>query len=200
MRILLTAFEPFGGESTNAALEVVTRVRAPEKVLLNTLTVPTVFGLCTETVLFAMRALKPDVVLCVGQAAGRAAITPERIAINVRDARIPDNAGRQPIDEPIDPRGPAAYFSTLPIRKMTEAIRSAGIPAAISNSAGTFVCNDLFYGVCHAIATEFPSAIGGFVHVPCTPAQAEVHTPPLASMEPDKIVAGLEAAIGAILE
>ena len=198
MRILLTAFEPFGGESTNAALEAVMRVHAPEGVTLNTLTVPTVFGLGTDTVLLAMRALRPDAVICVGQAAGRAAITPERVAINVRDARIPDNAGFRPSDEPIDPRGPAAYFSTLPIKAMTEAIQTAGVHAAISNTAGTFVCNDLFYSVCRAIEMESLRTVGGFIHVPCTPAQAAAHTPPLASMPLEDIVRGLEAAIGAV--
>ncbi|MBR0081808.1 MAG: pyroglutamyl-peptidase I [Clostridia bacterium] len=195
MRILLTAFEPFGGEDTNAALEAVQRVSAPAGVELERCTVPTVFGRCTETVLDAVRCFGPDVVVCVGQAAGRAAITPERVAINVREARIPDNAGWQPFNEPVDPDGPAAYFSRLPIHAIRDAIQSVGVPAAISDTAGTFVCNDLMYGLLRAIETEFPAMRGGFIHVPCTPQQAETRMPPLPSLPIEDTVRGLEAAL-----
>ena len=195
IRILLTAFEPFGGEKINAAYEAVTRLKAPDHADVMKLTVPTVFGLCTETVIQAMREWKPDTVICVGQAAGRPAITPERVAINLRDARIPDNAGCQPVDEPIDPAGSAAYFSTLPIRAMTEAVQRAGIPATVSNSAGTFVCNDLFYGILHAIESEFSSVSGGFIHVPITPEQAAANPAPVPSMELEDIIRGLETAL-----
>lgn len=199
MKILLTAFEPFGGEQVNAALEAVTRLSAPKGAELYKLTVPTVFGLCTETVIRAMRDIRPDAVVCVGQASGRAAITPERVAINLRDARIPDNAGFQPFDEPVVPGGPAAYFSTLPVRAMAEAIQKAGVSAMISNTAGTFVCNDLFYGLCHAIESEFPSISGGFIHVPCLPEQAALHPSPIPSMKLLDIVRGLEAALRTLL-
>ena len=198
MKILLTAFEPFGGERINAACEAVARVTVPEGAELYKLTVPTVFGLCTETVLKAMRTFQPDAIVCVGQAAGRAAITPERVAINLRDARIPDNAGFQPVDEPVMPNGPAAYFSTLPVRAMTEAVKKAGLPAELSNTAGTFVCNDLFYGIRHTVESECPSVSCGFIHVPCTPEQASAYPAPLPSMDLPDIVKGLEAALSAL--
>ena len=200
MRVLLTAFEPFGGEQINAALEAVKRMKAPQGAELTILTVPTVFGLCTETVISAVRSVDPDYVICVGQASGRNAITPERVAINVRDARIPDNAGNQPVDQRIDPDGPAAYFSTLPIRSMVEAMQTRDISAAISNSAGTFVCNDLFYGLCRALDTEFSGIKGGFIHVPCTPDQAAGSEHPLPSMEIQAIALGLEISIEALFK
>lgn len=198
MRILLTAFEPFGGETTNAALEAVRRVNAPSGTELHKLTVPTVFGACVSVVTEAIDGLCPDAIVCVGQAAGRSAITPERVAVNLMDARIADNAGKQPVDEPIERGGPAAYFSTLPIKRMCEAIRAKGIAAEVSNSAGTYVCNNLMYGALHALAVRNRNVPCGFVHVPCTPAQAALHKPPLASMETDAIAKGLEAALAAL--
>ncbi len=202
MKLLLTAFEPFGGEATNAALEAVTRVAAPNGVTLVKRTVPTVFGACIDAVTRAIEAERPDAIVMVGQASGRKAITPERVAINVRDARIPDNAGSQPVDEPIAPTGPAAYFSTLPLRRMIDAAQAVGVPAALSNTAGTFVCNDLFYGVLDFLAAQnggSPAVPAGFVHVPCTPEQAAAFDPSLASMALADIVKGLEAMIGALV-
>ena len=198
MRVLITAFEPFGGESENAALEAVRRVRVPNGTELHKLTVPTVFGACVSVVAEAIERLCPDAIVCVGQAAGRRAITPERVAINVMDARIADNAGRMPVDEPIVRDGPAAYFSTLPIKAMCEAIRAAGILAEVSNTAGTYVCNNLMYGILHTLAVHGRKTPCGFVHVPCTPEQAAAFDPPLASMETDGIVKGLEAALTAL--
>ena len=147
-RVLLTGFTPFGGERINPALEAVNRVRCPEAEV-RVLEVPTVFGESSRVVTAAMDAFRPDVVLCVGQAAGRSAVTPERVAINVDDARIPDNAGQQPVDAPIVPGGPAAYFATVPVKDMVLAIREAGVPSELSNSAGTYVCNHLLYCVLH---------------------------------------------------
>ena len=140
-----------------------------------------------------------DAILLIGQASRRSAITPERVAINVMDARIPDNAGQQPQNAPIRPSGPAAYFSTLPLRAMVQAIEAAGLPAVVSNTAGTFVCNDLFYGVMDYLAARSPAVPAGFIHVPCTPEQAAAFDPPLRSMALPDIVKGLEAAIGALL-
>ena len=144
----MTGFTPFGGETVNPALEAVKRVRCPEAEL-RILEVPTVFGDSARLVTTEMDAFRPDVVLCVGQAAGRSAVTPERVAINVDDARIPDNAGQQPVDAPIVPGGPAAYFATVPVKDMVRAIREAGVPSELSNSAGTYVCNHLLYCVLH---------------------------------------------------
>lgn len=200
MKILITAFEPFGGETINPAQEAVRaldeRIAGAELIKL---TVPVAFGKSVETVFRAMREAQPDAVLCVGQAGGRSAVTPERVAVNVMDARIPDNDGWQPVDEPVFPDGPAAYFSTLPIRKMTARIREAGIPAEISNTAGTYVCNELMYGVLHHIAREFPGTRGGFVHVPFLHEQVltRANTPSLSMQD---LVTALEAAIRAIAE
>ncbi len=198
MKILLTAFEPFGGDSVNPAWEAVRTLEAPDGAELVRLQVPTVYGLAGDTVLDAVRRERPDAVLCVGQAAGRAALTPERIAINCRDARIPDNAGQQPADETILPDGPAAYFSTLPIRAMTEAIRAADVPAAVSNTAGTFVCNDLMYTLLHGLEREFPAVRVGFIHVPCLPEQAARQEKPTPSLPLTDIVRGLEAALAVL--
>ncbi len=198
MKILLTAFEPFGGESVNAAAEAVCLVRAPEGVTLRRCIVPTVFSDCIRSVRTLLETESFDAIVSVGQAAGRAAITPERIAVNIRDARIPDNAGFCPNGEPVEPDGPATYFSTLPILVLRDAIRAAGVASEISNTAGTFVCNDLMYGILHTAATEGLAARCGFIHVPCTPEQANAHTPPIASMPLDDIVKGLEAALAAL--
>ena len=150
MKILLTGFDPFGGESVNPAWEAVKLVKAPAGAELVRLEVPTVFTLSIQTVMESVRLHRPDAVVCVGQAAGRSEITPERVAINIADASIPDNEGNQPCDEPIVPGGETACFSTLPVKAMVEAIRARGIPAEVSLSAGTFVCNHLLYSLCPA--------------------------------------------------
>ena len=156
---------------------------------------PTVFGLAGDTVWEAIARERPDAVLCVGQASGRAALTPERAALNLRDASIPDNAGNRPVDEPVVPGGPAAYFTTLPVREMAEAIRRAGLPAAISSSAGTFVCNDLLYTLLYRIEREGLPIRCGFLHVPCLPEQAAEGTP---SLPLEDTVRGLAAAVAAL--
>ena len=198
MKLLLTGFDPFGGEHINPAWEAVQRVQSPPGVTLLRLQVPTVFGASVDMVTAAIREQRPDAVLCIGQAAGRAALTPERVAINCMDASLPDNAGRQPMDEPVVPGGPAAYFATIPIKAMAEAIRAAGLPAEISNSAGTFVCNQLLYGVLHFLTQHAPAVGGGFLHVPALPEQAERSPRPIPSLPLEDIVLGLEAAIGVL--
>ena len=201
MKILLTAFDPFGGETINPALEAVNAVgdNAAGCEIVK-LTVPTVFGRSVDVVTEAIASQKPDAVLMIGQAGGRSAITPERFAVNVMDARIADNAGKTPVDEPIREDGPAAYFSTLPIKKMTEAIRAAGLPAAVSDTAGTFVCNQLMYGVLDYIARCCPGIPAGFMHVPFAPAQTAARGLQAPSMSITDITAGVEAAIAAIAE
>ena len=199
MKILLTAFDPFGGASINPALEAVklvaNRLAGVEIVKIE---VPTVFGLSIRTVTEAMDREQPDAVLCIGQAGGRPDLTPERIAINIDDARIPDNQGNQILDVPVVSDGPAAYFSTLPVKAMVAAIREAGLPASLSNTAGTFVCNHLMYGVLHHAATHCPQVRAGFMHVPFVPSQ--VTERPAPSMAVTDIARGIEAAIAAIAE
>ena len=199
MKLLLTAFDPFGGDAINPALEAVKLVADKiGRFDIVKLEVPTVFRKSIDTVAKAIEEEKPDVVLCIGQAGGRFEITPERVAINVDDARIKDNEGNQPIDIKIFEDGENAYFTTLPIKAMVEAIREANLPAAVSNTAGTFVCNDLMYGVLYTLAKKYPHIKGGFTHVPFIPAQVARRTPVAPYMALEDIKRGLEAAIAAI--
>lgn len=202
MKILLTAFDPFGGEPVNPAWEAVRRLRAPEGAELIRLQVPTVFGRSGDLVCAAMERERPELVLCIGQAAGREAITPERLAVNRMDASIPDNAGAQPREQPVIPGGPAAYRSNLPVEALAEAIRAEGVPAAVSDSAGTFVCNQLMYRVMDAVERRFPGTGGGFLHVPCLPEQASRlgTEKAIPSMALEEIVRGLEAALRFLAE
>ncbi len=193
-QLLITGFDPFGGASVNPAREAV--MALPDVVghyALTKLEIPTVFGLAAETVLRAAEALCPDVILCVGQAGGRAAITPEVVAINLRDASIPDNLGYTPQNQPVVAHAPAAYFSTLPVRAMTEGVKAAGIPCSLSYSAGVFVCNDLLYTLLHHY--DGTDTRVGFVHIPYLPEQAGEG---VASLPLEDAVRGLTAAIQAI--
>ncbi|WP_125107648.1 pyroglutamyl-peptidase I [Gulosibacter massiliensis] len=198
MRILVTAFEPFDGEATNPSLDAV-RLLPPhlDGMQVDALEVPTAFGRSVDVVIAAIGRLEPDAVLCVGQAGGRGAVTPERVAINLDDARIPDNAGGQPIDRMIDPDGPPAIFSTLPVKAMVQAIRDIGIPAELSNTAGTYVCNHLMYGVLRHAQRERPRMRSGFVHVPYSPEQAAAH-PGAPSLPIEDTARALIAALRAI--
>ena len=199
MKLLLTAFDTFGGDAINPALEAVKLVADKiGRFDIVKLEVPTVFRKSIDTVAKAIEEEKPDVVLCIGQAGGRFEITPERVAINVDDARIKDNEGNQPIDIKIFEDGENAYFTTLPIKAMVEAIREANLPAAVSNTAGTFVCNHLMYGVLYTLAKKYPHIKGGFTHVPFIPAQVARRTPVAPYMALEDIKRGLEAAIAAI--
>ena len=199
MKLLLTAFDPFGGDAINPALEAVKLVADKiGRFDIVKLEVPTVFRKSIDTVAKAIEEENPDVVLCIGQAGGRFEITPERVAINVDDARIKDNEGNQPIDIKIFEDGENAYFTTLPIKAMVEAIREANLPAAVSNTAGTFVCNHLMYGVLYTLAKKYPHIKGGFTHVPFIPAQVARRTPVAPYMALEDIKRGLEAAISAI--
>ena len=187
-RLLITGFDPFGGATVNPSWMAVERL--PDQIgecVLCKLQIPTVFGKATAAVLEIARQFCPDTILCIGQAGGRAAVTPERIGVNIRDARIPDNAGNQPRGEFVDSSGPAAYFSTLPVEAMAQAIRDAGVDATVSNSAGAFVCNDVLYSLLHHY--DGTAVRVGFVHVPYLPEQGA------PSMELAQIVRALEAAI-----
>ena len=201
MKLLLTAFDPFGGESVNPALEAVKIVQEQVgTVSIVKLEVPTVFGKSIETVAKAIEEHRPDAVLCIGQAGGRYGLTPERVAINLDDARIKDNEGNQPIDTEIFADGEPAYFATLPIKAMVQAIREAGFPASVSNTAGTFVCNHLMYGVLYTLAKSYPGVRGGFMHVPFIHSQVVNRPTPSPSMSIEDIAKGIEAAIWAIGE
>ena len=200
MKILLTAFDPFGGESINPAQEAVRLV--PDTVAgaqIIKLEVPTVFCKSIDVMLQKAREVHPNAILCIGQAGGRYDMTPERVAININDARIADNEGNQPIDEPIYPDGAPAYFSSLPVKAMVEAIRSAGIPASLSNTAGTFVCNHLMYGVLYHIEREMPGVRGGFMHVPYVPRQVARHASHAPCLSEQDIARGIAAALEAIV-
>lgn len=167
MQILVTAFDAFGGEASNATQEVLAALPdSANGVELQKLVVPTVFRRAAELATQEAERRRPDAILCLGQAGTRSAVTPERVAINVMDARIPDNDGAQPADEPVIPGGPAAYFSTLPVKEMVDAIRAAGVSAELSNTAGTFVCNSLMYAMLHYTHTHCPDVPCGFVHIP----------------------------------
>ena len=171
--VLVTGFEPFAGESVNPSGEIARQLHGTviggHRVTGALL--PCVFGVAITELKKQIRATKPRLIICLGQAGGRADITPERVAINVDDARIPDNAGRQPVDRPVRRRGPAAYWSTLPIKAIVAALARRGIPASVSQTAGTFVCNHVFYGLMHALHGQ-KKVRGGFIHVPFLPEQA----------------------------
>jgi len=198
MKLLVTAFEPFGGEKINSAQEALRSV--PDQIngaeIVKTC-LPVVFGRSMEMLREVIRREKPDAVLCLGQAGGRSALTPERIAINLNDARLPDNDGQQPVDELIFPDGPDAYFTTLPVKSMVNAIRDAGLPAEVSNSAGTYVCNQLIYGLMYFISHEFPAVRGGFLHLPYLDVQAAEH-PGDPGLPCQDLTRGIIAAIKAI--
>lgn len=197
-KILLCAFDPFGGESVNPALEAVRRVEFSDAEL-EKCEVPTVFYRSVEIVTAKIDEICPDAVIMIGQAGGRDRITPERVAINVSDARIPDNAGNMPMDEPIVKDGPAAYFATLPIKSIVAALDCEGIPSAVSNSAGTFVCNHLMYGVLHHIATRKLQIPAGFVHIPYIPEQT-ADKPSVPSMPLDTAVRGIETIVSCVAD
>ena len=183
--ILLTGFEPFDGETVNPSWQAVLRAQAlwdgPED--LHIAEIPVDFDTCDRALAEALGRFRPDLVIAVGQAGGRSGISVERVAINVDDARIPDNAGFQPVDAAIVPGGPAAYFSTLPIKACVAALAEVGIPASVSQTAGTYTCNHLFYQLMHTLENELPDARGGFVHIPFTPEQVGGRDHPSMSVD-----------------
>ena len=200
MKILVTGFDPFGGDKINPAIEAVKRL--PDEINgaeIIKLEIPTVFNKSAEVVKEAIEKENPDYVLNVGQAGGRFGLTPERVAININDGRIPDNEGYQPLGELIHEDGETAYFTQLPIKAEAKAIRDAGLPASISNTAGTYVCNHIMYQVQYMRDKEFPNIKAGFIHIPFLPEQV-VNRPNTPSMALDDIVKGLTAALGAIVE
>lgn len=188
-KLLITGFEPFGGEAINPSWEAVKRL--PEEIneyLLTKLCIPVVFGDAAEIVMQAADEISPDVILCIGQAGGRNAITPELVGINLRHASIPDNSGYQPQDESIDPGCDAAYFSTLPVRKIAESINASGVPASVSYSAGAYVCNDVLFTLLSRFR-ECGTRVG-FIHIPYSNEQNKQ-----PCMDISDIIKGLTVAI-----
>ena len=189
MRVLLTGFEPFGNSSLNPSGEIIKAIKADS--IIGAI-LPVTFGGSAQALIKLIKLHKPDAVLCLGQAEGRHAITPERVAVNLDDARIADNVGNMPADQLIVESGPAAYFSTLPVKEMVSAMKNAGAPAAVSMSAGTFVCNHLFYSLQHHL---YGSTVrSGFMHVPLMD-QQRIEFSGLPTMPLAQMVAGVMASI-----
>lgn len=175
-KLLITGFDPFGGASVNPAWQAVQLLPGTiADFTVHKLEIPTVFGKAAEMVMRKAEEISPDVILCIGQAGGRSAVTPERIAVNIRDARIADNEGNQPKGEFCAADGPAAYFATVPVMAMADAIQAAKLPGTVSNSAGAFVCNDTLYCLLHRYAGTETKV--GFIHVPYAPEQGEPNLP-----------------------
>lgn len=198
--VLLAGFEPFGGESVNPS-ELAVRAldgRTIARHRIVALGLPCVFGDALDVLRREVKRVRPALVVCVGQAAGRSALAIERVAINVDDAPIADNAGARPIDRVIAARGPVAYWSTLPIKSIVRALRAAGLPAEVSQTAGTFVCNHVFYGLMRLLR-RMPGTRGGFVHVPCLPEQAERIVGSAPGLPLAQIVSALEITIATSL-
>ncbi|MBR0009873.1 MULTISPECIES: pyroglutamyl-peptidase I [Bacillus] len=193
-KVLITGFDPFDKETVNPSWEAAKRLNGfeTEEAIITVEQIPTVFRSALDTLRQAIQTHQPDIVICVGQAGGRMQVTPERVAINLADARIPDNEGHQPIDEEISPDGPAAYWTGLPVKRITAKMKEHGIPAAVSYTAGTFVCNYLFYGLMDHISRTSPHIRGGFIHIPYIPQQTIDKTAPSLSL--DTIVRALRIA------
>lgn len=195
MKVLVTGFEPFGGEEINPALEAVKMLKdeiAGAKIVK--LELPTVFVKSREKLEAALEKERPDIVICVGQAGGRDKISIERVAINIDDAGIPDNEGNQPVDKAIFEGGDVAYFSKLPIKRIVNKLKENKIPAEISNSAGTYVCNHIMYSLLYNIDKKYPNMKGGFIHIPYIPEQV-IDKRMAPSMSLDYIVKGLTIVI-----
>lgn len=203
-KLLITGFQPFDGESVNPALEVAKGLQGKTingyEVIARE--IPVVRFEALKAVQAAIEELLPNAVITIGQAGGRPDITVERVGINIDDFRIPDNKGNQPIDEPVVAGGPVAYWATLPIKKMVANVKAQGIPASVSNSAGTYVCNHLLYGLLHYLTTQGKTAIpAGFIHIPYLPEQMAVRSgkdAQVATMSLDTLLKGFEAMIAAL--
>ncbi|AHC47496.1 pyroglutamyl-peptidase I [Achromobacter xylosoxidans] len=198
--VLITGIEPFDGETLNPSWEAARRLDGAQVAgaTLVARQLPCVIGKVVGVLRQAIEDTQPDLVICLGQAGGRSDVSIERVAINVVDARIPDNEGRQPIDEPVVAGGPAAYFSTLPIKAIVRDLRRAGVPASVSSTAGTYNCNTIFYGLSHYIATERPALRGGFVHVPYLPEMA-AHHPGQPSLALETLIEGVKVMVATSL-
>ena len=200
MKILMTGFEPFGGETFNPSFEAIRRM--PDKVAgaeIVKLELPTSFSRSASAIENAIRTVQPEVVISVGQAGGRCCVTVERVAINLADARMPDNDGAQPVDELLQADGPAAYFATVPVKDIVRNIRSHGIPCDLSYTAGSYVCNCVMYHVLHLASSQFPKLRAGFLHLPYAEEQAVNKPSGTASMSLQTMTRALEYAAEAIV-
>ena len=198
MRVLITGFEPFGGETVNPSWEVA-RALDGERIAgaqVAALQLPCRFGEAGHVLAQALAADALAAVIALGQAARRSDLSVERVAINVDDAPIPDNGGDRPVDRPIVAGAPAGYFSSLPIKRIVAAVRAAGVPASVSQTAGTFVCNHLFFTLAHLIATRHPRVRGGFIHLPMLPEQAAAWEG-MPSLALETMIIGVRAAVAA---
>ncbi|EPI01458.1 pyroglutamyl-peptidase I [Enterococcus faecalis 13-SD-W-01] len=201
MKVLVTGFDPFGGDKVNPAYEAVKKM--PDEIAgaeIIKLEIPTVFGKSGAVLKEAIQQHQPEGVICVGQAGGRAAVSMERVAINLAEARIPDNEGNQPFDTALEEDGDTAYFTSLPIKAMVKNINDHGLPAYISYTAGTFVCNDIMYRLLYMIDKEFPTIRGGFIHVPFSPDQVIDRPVGTPAMSLEDIAASLTYAVEAAVE
>lgn len=199
--MLLTGFDPFGGATINASWQAARAIDGEEIAgyQVTAAQLPTAFGAALERLDALLAEHHPALVVCLGQASTRAAISVERVAINLEDARIPDNAGAQPVDRPVVAGGPVAYFSGLPVKAMVQAVRERGLLAEVSQTAGTFVCNHVFYGLMHRAARAPRRGLrGGFIHVPALPGQVAAGDPG-PSMPLERLVEGIRAAIEAAI-
>jgi len=201
MKILVTGFDPFGGEAVNPAYEAVKLL--PKSIKgseIITIEIPTVFGRGAEMVEKAIVEYKPNAVVCIGQAGGRSCISIERIGVNLKEASIPDNDGNQPADEKIKEDGENAYFATIPVKAMVNNVRKNGIPSHLSYTAGTYVCNDVMYSLLYMLDKKYKDIKGGFIHVPYATEQVVNKANNIASMPVQTIAKGLEYAIEAIID
>lgn len=201
MKIMITGFDPFGGEPVNPAFEAIKLM--PDEIggaQIVKLEVPTVFRKAGKTLEEGIEKELPDAVICVGQAGGRSGMSVEKVAINLQDARIPDNEGNQPIDEAIKEDGATAYFAAVPVKAMVAKMRENGIPAFVSYTAGTYVCNDLMYSLLYLADKKYPNIRGGFIHVPYAMGQTVDKPNGTPAMALEAIAKGLECAVLALIE
>ena len=195
MRVLITGFDKFGGESTNPSSSCVNSLPDNfDNIEIKKITLPTVFKNSSKVLEENIKSFSPNIIICVGQAGGRSKITPERVAINIDDARIPDNIGNSPIDEIIRKDGENAYFSTLPIKAIVDELNKNNIPSAISNTAGTFVCNHIMYEALYITSKKYPNIKAGFIHIPYIEEQIK-DKPNTPYMKKEDIIVALELII-----
>lgn len=194
-KILVTGFEPFGKEDINPSWECVKQLAyQDQQIWIEPLLLPCVFQRSLDTLFKKINKFQPDIVLCVGQAGGQPDIALERVAINLNDAAIPDNQGNQPIDTPVIANAPAAYFSTLPCKAIVTKLHNANIPASLSLSAGSYVCNHTMFGLLHFLSEHYPTCRGGFIHIPYLPEQG-INKKPVATMSLEMMIQALNIII-----